>query len=550
METNKRIDIFDLFLFPNTKTRIIISTLILVLIPLISFFVYETGGIKYVFSHSMYLPIILAGIFWGMKVGLLVAIAGGLLLGPLMPIDVILGEEQLLINWLYRLLFFIIISLIVGWFRDALRKNLQKLKYVSSHNEDTGLLNMVSLKVDNEIIDKLNNPKKDILVVSLLWNNYHEIINMFGIEITIEIVKEIDNRFLKYFHENYKLLQSEMSSLYAIIENDDVDFCLQQIQYALDKPFTIQSIPFYVEFSIGITGYDRLGTEDFDSFQKANIASLYSRKIGLPSSVFDENKILINKNNLLLLGEFPKAIKDRHIVLYYQPKIDLRTKKPVGMEALIRWLHPDKGLIAPMDFIPLVEKSNLIHIVTEFVLHQSFMKMNKFMDLNFYLSMSVNISPKNLLNPRFLEQVMDIFDKYSIPSNSVEFEITESALMHNPEKVNNILNSLKDYNVQLSIDDFGTGYSSLAYLSRFPIDAIKIDQFFVKQLFTLDGMKHIIKAAIDLSHNLGLKVIAEGIEDEKTELELINMGCDMGQGYLYSRPLSDSEILPWFQRHA
>ncbi|MCF7858022.1 MAG: bifunctional diguanylate cyclase/phosphodiesterase [Candidatus Cloacimonetes bacterium] len=547
MNKKREKDFLRIFLFPKTATKVIFSICILLLLPLVYYFVYITGGIKFVFSHSMYLPIILASLFWGIKGGFVISIVGGLLLGPLMPIDVYTGEKQLLINWIYRLLFFITISVILGLFRDKLKQNIQKLKYYSTHDEYTGLLNISSLRVDDDIKIFIENSNNHICIVSLLWNNYQDLINMLGIDITTDIIKDLDKRFYDYYKNSYRIIQAGKSSFYLILYGDDIDFIHNQIQHLTDRPIVINNIPFYIEFSIGSVMYDSLGSNDLDSFQKASIAANYSQKKGISPSIFDEDKIVINKNNIQLMGEFPHAVKNGQIILYYQPKFDISTKQPVGMEALVRWIHPEKGMIAPMDFIPVIEESNLIHQLTESVIKQGLEKSKEFIKNKLLYTISINISPKNLINPRFIEIIINLLDKHSMSPDSIEFEITESALMCNPEKVNLILNTLKQFKISLSIDDFGTGYSSLAYLSRFPIDYIKIDQYFIKNLFNIKGINSIIKAAINLSHDLGIKVIAEGIEDEKTCFELMNMGCDIGQGYLYSKPLPSSEIFTFFK---
>ncbi len=543
MIRTEKINFVEFFLYPSKIEKIVYSVVILLLLPVVFFLVYITGGIKFVYSHSMYFPIILASLFWGIKGGLFIAFAGGIILGPFMPIDVITGEKQVLTNWIYRLLFFTSISGILGFFKDKLKQNIERLRFIVTHDERTGLLNTTSLLVDNDIKKLFIDSDKEICVISLVWKNYQDIINMFGFEVSTEIILELAKRIHKYYRDNYKLIQSGNSSFYIFLEGDNILFVQNQIQHLLDSSFMINKIPFYIEFAIGSARYDASESSDFTSLQKASIASTHSQKTGIPSSTYDDKLISVNKRNLLLLGEFPNALKNNNIILYYQPKIDLKTNKMVGMEALVRWLHPEIGLIRPLDFLPIVEESNLIHQLTESVLLQSLEKCIEINNNKLPLSISINISPKDLTNPKFLEHIISLLDKYKIETNYIEFEITESSMVINPEKVISILNSLKHFKISLSIDDFGTGYSSLAYLSRFPIDYIKIDQFFVKNIYNIKGIDSIIKATIDLTHDLGFKVIAEGIEDEKTESKLIEMGCDIGQGYLYSKPLPDSEIL-------
>lgn len=534
-------------LLSSRPMNFVFSVIVIASLPLIYLLVYETGGIKYVFSHTMYLPIIFAGIFWGFKGGALIGIIGGLLLGPLMPINTMTGEPQLIINWVYRMVYFFIVGTTVGAFSDFLKHYIKKMHYLSTHNNETGLYNMVSLYLDKDIVAFLNQ-KTRINVMSISWINIDEIINNFGMKICFSVTKELNERIKKVFNDKYIFIHSDISRFYVLVQCEQPKLCLNQIEHLIIEPFIINNIPFYAEFTIGLAEYEKQ-ENGISSFQKANMATLYAKKSGVGSSIFNDQNIITTKKNLLLLGEFPTAIQNHQTILYYQPKVDLETRKTIGMEALIRWMHPEKGLICPADFVPLVEESNLIHPMTDFVLNESLCKLHQFNMNGFYPTISINISPKNILNPGFLDRVADILDQHDVKKECIEFEITESSLMFNPEKVNLILRSFKNHNIKLSIDDFGTGYSSLSYLSRFPIDIIKLDQFFIRQLSILKSTYYIVESAINLAHNLGLKIIAEGIEDEKTEKILIEMGCDMGQGYLYSKPLNDQEIYSWIEKN-
>ncbi len=534
-------------LLSSRPMNFVFSVIVIGSLPLIYLIVYETGGIKYVFSHTMYIPIIFAGIFWGFKGGAFIGIIGGLMLGPIMPIDTITGEKQQLINWIYRTIYFFIVGGTVGTFSDFLKEYIKKIHYISTHNSETGLYNMVSLNLDKVVSDFLEKKTK-INVLSISWNNIDEIINNFGIRICVSVIKELNERMIKIFNEKFIFIHSDISKFYALIECDQPKLCLNQIEHLISEPFIINNIPFYAEFTVGLAEYDK-NENELNPFQKANMATLYAKKSGVSSSIFNDVNIKITKNNLILLGEFPAAIQNNQTILYYQPKIDLHTKKTIGMEALIRWNHPEKGMICPADFIPLVEESNLIHPLTDFVLNESLSKLHEFNENGYYPTISINISPKNIANPSFLDRVALILDQHDVKKECIEFEITESSLMFNPEKVNLILRSFKNHNIKLSIDDFGTGYSSLSYLSRFPIDIIKLDQFFIRQLSLMKGTYYIVESAINLAHNLGLKIIAEGIEDTETEKMLIDMGCDMGQGYLYSKPLNDQDISSWIEKN-
>lgn len=544
---NKSINLIQSLLLSNKVINFIVAAIIIASLPLIYVLVYETGGVKYVFSHTMYIPIIFAGIFWGVKGGIIVAIIGGILLGPIMPIDTMTGEKQLLINWSYRTIYFFIVGATVGIFSSYLKKYVRRMQYISTHNTETGLYNMFSISLDKDIIAFLNQKKK-INVVSISWINIDEIINNFGMKVCISFIKELNDRMKKVFNRKFIFIHADISKFYALIECDQPKLCLNQIERLINEPFIINKIPFYAEFIIGLAEYNE-NESDFNSFQKANMATYYAKKSRINTSIYSDQSILTTKRNLLLLEELPSAIRNHQTILMYQPKIDLQTKKTIGMEALIRWVHPRKGIINPVDFIPLVEESNLIHSLTDFVLNESLYKLSQLNTNGYYPTLSVNISPKNILNPNFVDRVANILDQHDIKKECVELEIAESFLMYNPEKVNLILRNFKNHNIKLSIDDFGTGYSSLSYLNRFPIDIIKLDKFFISQLSLKKGTYYIVESAINLAHNLGLKTIAEGIEDEDTEKMLIDMGCDMGQGFLYSKPLNDQDIFDWIEKN-
>jgi|GEM_PF-448250 len=529
--------------FPDLKIKIFMAITITAAVPLVYLLVYRTGGIKYVYSHTMYLPIIAAGIFFGFRGGLVIALVGGILLGPLIPIDVLTGEEQLLSNWIYRLAYFMIIAAMVGLFSDTLKSYTKKIKYLSTHNDDTGIINMNGTYIEEEMINFLDS-NEDIIVIAVSWNNYINISNILGHEVCSQILTEIHKKLMEHFPVNLRIIQASPNKLFLCIKGKDEVFYLNQVTHMLNQPTCIKGVPYYVEFSTGLTRYEKNHGE-INPFQRAAIAAVYAKQNNIPSIMYEDDQTVITRKNLLLLGEFPRALENREITMEFQPKVQLNNGITVGLEALIRWDHPEKGRICPGDFIPLVEESQLIHPLTEFVLERALLELENFSKRGIMLPISINISPKNLQNPRFLEQITAILDRHGEVSKLIEFEITESALMCNPEKIVYLLEYLKNYKLILSIDDFGTGYSSLSYLTRFPVDVIKIDKIFVQKIFSQEGMEHIVKSTIDLAHNLDMKVTAEGIENRDTEKRLLELGCDMGQGFLYSAALKSSEIDQW-----
>ena len=242
--------------------------------------------------------------------------------------------------------------------------------------------------------------------------------------------------------------------------------------------------------------------------------------------------------------ELRRAVEEREFVVYYQPQIDLATGKVVGAEALVRWQHPSLGIIRPDLFIPLAESNHLIIPIGEQVLALSCITMKRLIDEGLFDGrISVNVSGKQFDRPDVVETLCRIIDESALEHKYVELEITESVLMSNPKVLGEKLIALKALGIEVAIDDFGTGYSSLSYLKTFPIDKLKIDQSFVRGLESDEQDRAITKAIIAMADALGLKTIAEGIEEKGQSSLLKEYGCQQGQGYMFARPLSEEKFV-------
>jgi EAL domain-containing protein (putative c-di-GMP-specific phosphodiesterase class I) len=245
---------------------------------------------------------------------------------------------------------------------------------------------------------------------------------------------------------------------------------------------------------------------------------------------------------LTLLSDLREAIETDQLVLYYQPKQDLRRGLVTGAEALVRWQRPGKGLIGPDKFVPLAEQTGLIGPLTEWVLRaavrQAYVWQRRYPDMR----VAINLSMRNLQDPTLANTIAELLEQW--PAH-LDVEITESALMADPERALATLSALSDVGVRIAIDDFGTGYSSLAYLKRLPVDVLKIDRSFVRDLHTHTNDRIIVRSTIDLAHNLGLRVVAEGVEDSTAAEVLRQFGCDEIQGYHLSRPVPAPDFERW-----
>jgi len=269
-----------------------------------------------------------------------------------------------------------------------------------------------------------------------------------------------------------------------------------------------------------------------------------AKKARRKAVVYNPDYHNISQDNLALLGELRDALLLGQLHLHYQPKVSLADSSLCGAEALMRWYHPERGMIPPGQFIPQAEQSNLINELTEWVIHSALTQQASWrrQQLHSDLKVAVNVSAHDLLTPEFSDTVLRALDFHDIDSSKLELEVTESVLMENVDTAVEVLSRLADANIVISIDDFGTGYSSLRYLDMLPTSAIKIDQSFIFRLTADSGSRHIIQAAIGMAHALGKQVIAEGVETQEAFNMLRDMGCDIAQGYFVSRPLHADEF--------
>jgi diguanylate cyclase (GGDEF)-like protein len=248
-----------------------------------------------------------------------------------------------------------------------------------------------------------------------------------------------------------------------------------------------------------------------------------------------------------MVTQFRQSLEDGQVSVHYQPKISLPGRQVAGVEALVRWQHPEFGKLSPDEFVPAIEAAGLIGVLTEFVLEQSLIRVRKWLNEGLRISAAVNISVRNLADELFPSQVKEALRRHGVPPELVTFELTESGVMADPQKALPILRELHSLGVELAVDDFGTGYSSLAYLRQLPVDQVKIDKSFVLGMGTDLGDLAVVRSIVELGHSLGLTVVAEGVEEDVARDQLEAMGCDVAQGYLISRPLPEDRLEAWLQ---
>ena len=319
----------------------------------------------------------------------------------------------------------------------------------------------------------------------------------------------------------------------------------QKILKALAPPFTIDNLPIHVEASIGIALYPEHGAGSENLIQRADVAMYAAKRTGSGCLFYAPEQDQHSPRRLALMGELRQAIERNQLFLHYQPKISLITARIVGVEALVRWQHPEYGCVPPDQFIGPAEQTGLIHPLTQWVLDTALRQCRAWREEGLDIRVAINLSVRNLQDPQLPAQVAERLQTYGLSSDRLDLEITESAIMADPARALQVLTGLEQLGVGLSIDDFGTGYSSLGYLKKLPVDTIKVDKSFVMDMVSDESDTAIVKCAIAFGHNLGLKVVAEGVENRETWNRLAALGCDSAQGYYMSRPISPAELPRW-----
>lgn len=510
------------------------------------FLVYYTGGIKYVYSHSMYVPIIVSSLFFGIKGGIIAGLTGGLVLGPFMPIDVITGEMQQTINWIYRAGFFTLIGAITGASMDSLRNRIREINWLMHNNRYTELPNEESLNQTLERLARDDQIKRPYYLLAIGSSNISSVKNTFGFSVVHVVIQQMNQRLNECILFNHGIFNHSDEKMAVILGNLGelvIDEHLNRIVHALELPYEYENIPIHLDIHMGCVAITDRSLSNYTVERQAETALNHAIDDKLSYCIYRPEEDKTSRENVGLLGSLRNAIDTDQLVLYYQPKVDIHSRKLLGVEALVRWQHPTRGMIPPVRFIPQAEQTNLINPLTMWVMEKALSRMSIWDQQQFMPAVAVNISTRNINVPGFEDAVFRLLDKYNIVPERLELEVTESALMQDPVNAIRLLTELAESNIIISIDDFGTGYSSLEYLCKLPASIVKIDQYFIRNLVKDPAVRNIIKSATDLAHSLNMTVVAEGVEDEAVLDFLGDIGCDTVQGYHICRPIPEDELL-------
>ncbi|EMF48080.1 diguanylate cyclase/phosphodiesterase (GGDEF & EAL domains) with PAS/PAC sensor(s) [Planococcus halocryophilus Or1] len=424
------------------------------------------------------------------------------------------------------------------------KKLMNQFKHLAYHDPLTGLNNRRSFLEEIETVLKSHQDSQVALILINL-DRFKFVNDTLGHHNGDEILAKISERFKENLSVDTLIFRTGGDEFTVVFSNATEVTCsalVDEILTGFRKSFILNDNEINVTASIGISMFPNHGVTSEELMKNADAAMCLSKENGKNIFSFyntDLSIAMIRKQQIET--ELRKAIQNKQMFLAYQPKVDLKTLEIVGMEALLRWKHPELGWVSPVEFIPVAEESGQIISIGEWVLHQACQQNKRWQEQGYHcICVSVNVSVLQFQHGKFLETVHKAIQKSKLDPQFLELEITES-IMQNIIESKEILESLKRMGIKTSIDDFGTGYSSLSVLSKLPIDTIKIDKAFVDEL-EVTGHYSTIKAIIDLSLNLNLNVVAEGIETEGQMKILKESGCTTGQGYLFSKPVDADEF--------
>jgi diguanylate cyclase len=423
------------------------------------------------------------------------------------------------------------------------------LAHQASHDALTGLPNRVLL------LDRLQHAiaaaQRDGTSLGLLLmdlNRFKEVNDALGHHAGDLLLQQVGTRLrgaLRPTDTIARLGGDEFAIILPATDKVGVVAMVNSLQNRLHAPFSVEGQPVAMAASIGMALSPEHGLEGDTLMRHADVAMYLAKRTEAGFSIYEAEQDRNSPERLSLIGELRRAIDEGELVLYYQPKFDLHNGELAGVEALVRWEHPLRGLMAPDQFVPIAEQAGLIEPLTRWVLRSALIQASAWGRIGLDVPVAVNLSMRSLYDDQLPEKIHELLRAARTHARLLVIEITESTLMIDPPRTRAILERLRAMGIKIAIDDFGTGHSSLAYLKRLPADQVKIDRSFVKDIVTDQIDRLIVRATVDLAHGLGLRVVAEGVQDEPTRAELAKLGCDEAQGYYLGRPMRGHDFTQW-----
>ncbi len=440
--------------------------------------------------------------------------------------------------------------------REGIAKREQEIRRLAYWDTLTNLPNRAQfLLLLNDAMEDARKREEAVFVLMMDLDRFKHVNDVMGHNFGDALLRQVAGR-LQLLLANRRQSSAQVARLggdefAVLLPASDVEVARRmaaEIQQALETPLSLEDQMVDIGAGLGIAGYPQHGSDGEALLSMAEVAMYTAKQRNDGAVVYDAAMDKSSEKSLSLLTELRNAIERNEFRLHVQPKIMLDSGKVVGVESLVRWAHPERGTVFPDDFIPFAEQTGFIRVLTRWVMEKSAELCQELAAKGHHLKVSVNLSTRDLLDQDLPAKFADLLERHKLSPGSFCLEITESAIMDDPVRAQTTLERLSAMGVDLSIDDFGTGYSSLAYLKRLPVNELKIDKSFVLNMEHDVGDTKIVRSTIDLGHNMGLRVVAEGIESEAVWRLLAELGCDQGQGYFMSRPIPGDQLISWLEK--
>jgi diguanylate cyclase (GGDEF)-like protein len=443
-------------------------------------------------------------------------------------------------------------AVVVTRYQRDLHFESENNRYQAMHDPLTDLPNRTLFKDRTGVaLRAAARASATVAMLLLDLNRFKEVNDTLGHEYGDHILLQVADRLRDCLRESDSVARlggDEFAILLPVSGWEEALAAAQRVGAALHTPFLIYDIALDIDASIGIA-LAKPGDDVETLLRHADVAMYDAKASHRPFARYESSRDDNNLSRLVLLGDLRRAIATGELTLRYQPKVTTGTGTLSSVEALVRWQHPTRGLLQPDGFIPLAENTAVIHALTTEVLRLALSQVRKWADAGRSIPVAVNISARSLLDPIFPVHVQELLDAQDVAPYLLCLELTETAVMTDHDLALVVLRALDSMGVSLSIDDFGTGYSSMAYLKTLPVKELKIDRSFVMGMANDPDSAVIVRSTIELAHDLGMTVVAEGVEDSITRMDLATMGCDLVQGYGICRPVSAGELELWLETH-
>ncbi len=423
------------------------------------------------------------------------------------------------------------------------------LEHQALHDSLTGLANRTLLL--DRLVHAINQAHRGHTPIALCiidLDRFKEVNDTLGHYIGDVLLEEVGRRFINTLRDIDTVARMGGDEFAILLPGDGEEeaiFVANKLLETLSNEFVIEGHLLYVGASIGISIYPQHGTDAKSLIQRADIAMYHAKHNKRGYAIYNPHEDKHSIGRLALVSELNQAIQLDQLTLYYQPQVDMTSGAVRAVEALLRWNHPGFGWLPPLDIVKLAEENNLINPLTGWIIDRAIADYADWSTTGTILPVTINLSVHNLQDKELIQSISNALDKYKVTPDCIAFEITETAMMSEPSHAIRVLRSIHDMGIKLSIDDYGTGYSSLSYLRQVPAEELKIDKSFVRSLTENDDDAIIVRSTIDLAHNLGLKVVAEGVESVDAWDILAMLGCDTAQGFYICTPLPVDKLINW-----